>query len=269
VRIRRFDAQHQLGYGSRVRVMTGDDVLPPQIWAGADSGDVLASLGIDSFIVERFNAKRLPKFIHKPPYVHRVARRAMEVGYLEAMRARRGQPGPIANDFCDLEKLAKNAAAALDDLIKHLEPHAATARDLALPILTAQAGIQEGLPQGLHLQAEEDASILWDARDIARRLKEAAQRKDARIRKGRQNPGKPNHAAFVRTLAEAWVYLTGCKPGSTPDHSKNPFLRFSAIAWFDVFGPKDPPEFTGALRQLPDWGAFQLSQLKSKGPSWL
>jgi hypothetical protein len=62
-------------------------------------------MGIDSFIVERFNAKRLPKFIHKPPYVHRVARRAMEVGYLEAMRARREQPGPIANDFCDLEKL--------------------------------------------------------------------------------------------------------------------------------------------------------------------
>jgi hypothetical protein len=103
-------------------------------------------------------------------------------------------------------------------------------------------------------------------------LKEAAQRKEARIRKGHQNPGKPDHAAFMRTLAEAWVYLTERKPGSNPDHYKNPFLQFSALAWADVFDPEGnlaAPEFTGALRQLPDWSAFQSSQLKSKGPTWL
>jgi hypothetical protein len=252
--------------------MTGDDVLPPQIWAGADGHDVLTSLGIDDFIVERFHAKRLPKFIHKLPYVQCVARRAMEVGYLNAMRATREQPGPIAKDFGNLATLAGEAASALDKLIKHLDPHSARAADLALPILTAQAGHQKGSAQELHSRAEKDAAILLAARKIAQRLEEAAQRKDARIRKGRQNPGKPNHAAFVRTLAEAWVYLTERKPGSTPDHSKNPFLQFSALAWADVFDPEGklaPPEFTGALRQLPDWSAFQLSQLKSKGPSWL
>jgi len=149
---------------------------------------------------------------------------------------------------------------------------AAVARDLALPILTAQAGIQEGSARERHLQAEKDASILWAARETVLRLKEAAPREEARVREGRQNPGKPDHAAFLRTLAEAWVYLTGRKPGSNPNHSKNPFLRFSALAWADVFGPQKEhdPEFSGALKQLrPDWSAFQLSQLKSNGPSWL
>ena len=193
----------------------------------------------------------------------------MEVGYWEALRARREQPGQIAKDFGNLETLAGNAASALDKLIKHLEPRSARAADLALPILTAQAGHQEGSAQELHLQAEKDAAILLAARKIAQRLKEAAQRKDARIRKGHQNPGKPDHAAFMRTLAEAWVYLTERKPGSNPDHSKTPFLQFSALAWADVFGPEKEPEFTGALRQLPDWSAFQSSQLKSKGPTWL
>jgi hypothetical protein len=249
--------------------MTADDVLPPQIWAGADSHDVLTSLGIDDFIVERFHAKRLPRFIHKLPYVQRVARRAMEVGYLNAMRARREQPGPIAKDFDNLERLAGNTASALNELIKNLNPHSVKARDLALSVLTAQAGIQEGSPQQLHIRARRDALVLLRARHIARRLKETASRKEARVRKGRQNDGKRDQAAFLRTLAEAWIHLTGCKPGSNPGHSKNPFLQFSALAWADVFGPKDPPEFTGALRQLPDWGAFQLSQLKSKGPSWL
>jgi hypothetical protein len=252
--------------------MTGDDVLPPQIWAEAVNGDGFKPLEIDKFLLERANPARPPKIIRSLRDAEYIARRAMEVGYLEAMRARREQPGPIANDFGDLEKLAKNAATALDDLIKHLEPRAAMARDLALPILTAQAGIQEGLPQGLHLQAEKDALSLWDARDIAWRLKEAASRKEARVRKGRQNDGKPDHAAFLRTLAEAWIHLTGCKPGSNPDHSSNPFLRFSAIAWSDVFNPEKEhgqPEFTGALRQLRDWSEYQISKLASKGPDWL
>jgi hypothetical protein len=252
--------------------MADDDVLPPRIWAVAANGDGLKPLGIDKFLSKRSNSTRPPNIIRPLHYAKCVARRAMEVGYWEAMRARREQPGPIAKDFDNLERLAGNAASAVDELIKHLEPHSARAADLALPILTAQAGLQEGSAQERHLQAEKDASILWAARETVQRLKEAAPRKEARVRKGRQNPGKPDHAAFLRTLAEAWVYLTGRKPGSNLDPLSNPFLRFSAIAWSDVFNTEEEhgqPEFTGALRQLPDWSAFQLSQLKSKGPSWL
>ena len=249
-----------------------DDVLPPQIWAVAANGDDFEPLKIDKSLLERANSNRPPKLIRPMRCAKYVARRAMEVGYWEALRARREQPGPIARDFDSLETLAGNAASELDKLIKHLEPRAAMATDLELSILTVHAGLQEGSAQGLHLQAGKDAVTLWDAREAATRLKEDASRKEARVRKGRQNDGKPDQAAFLRPLAEAWIYLTGCKPGSNPNHSRNPFLQFSAIAWVDVFDPKeerDQPEFTGALRQLPDWSAFQLSQLKSRGPLWL
>jgi hypothetical protein len=146
--------------------MTGDDVLPPQIWAVAADGDDFEPLGIDKAFLERANSKRPPKFIRPMRCAKYVARRAMEVGYWEAMRARREQPGPIAKDFDNLETLAGNAASAMDKLIKHLEPRAAMATDLEVSILTAQAGLQEGSPQGLHLQAEKEAAILWAAREI-------------------------------------------------------------------------------------------------------
>ncbi|PNE11161.1 MAG: hypothetical protein CR217_10250 [Beijerinckiaceae bacterium] len=247
--------------------MTGDDVLPPQIWAVAADGDDFEPLGIDKALLERANSKRPPKLIRPMRCAKYVARRAMEVGYWESMRARREQPGPIAKDFDNLETLAGNAASAMDKFIKHLEPRAAMATDLEVSILTAQAGLQEGSPQGLHLQAEKEAAILWAAREILQRLEAEASRKEARVRKGRQNPGKPDHAAFLRMLAGAWVYLTGCKPGSNTDPLMNPFLRFSALAWADIFDPA--PEFTGALRQLPKWGKGQISLLVSQGPSWL
>jgi hypothetical protein len=250
-----------------------DAVLPPQIWARADNGDDFKPLKIDGDLVERFNARRGPKLIRPLPDAKRIARRAMEVGYLEAMRARREQPGPIAKDFDNLETLAGNAASALDKLIKHLEPHSAKAADLALPILTAQAGHQEGSAQERHLQAEKDASILWATRETVQRVGKAARGKGRSIRKGRENPGKPEHAAFAKPLGEAWVHLTGRKPGKSEFCAQNPFLRFLSLAWADVFDPEEesdsPERFVGALRKLPVWSAYQLSQLKSQGPYWL
>jgi hypothetical protein len=49
----------------------------------------------------------------------------------------------------------------------------------------------------------------------------------------------------------------------------NPFLRFSMLAWKDVFDPKGAPDFIGALRQLPEWSENQILLLKSNGPFWL
>jgi hypothetical protein len=250
----------------RVRAMTGDDVLPPQIYVGADSGDVLTSLGIDGFIVERFNAKRLPKFIHTLPYVQRVARRAMEVGYLHAMRARREQPGPIAKDFDNLDRLAE-CRNGLNDLIQNLNPHSVKARDLALPILTGASWYSGRLATTASHSSQERRSGFFESAPHRAAL-EGNRIKERSACQERA----PDHAAFLRTLAEAWIHLTGCKPGSNPDHSSNPFLRFSAIAWSDVFNPEkehDQPEFTGALRQLPDWSEYQVSKLASKGPDWL
>jgi hypothetical protein len=245
-----------------------DDVLPPQIWAAA-GGNGFAPLRIDKALLERSKSKRRPKLIRSLPEAKIIARRAMEVGYLGVLQARHEPPEQIAKDFGNLETLAGNAVSALNKLIKHLEPRSADARDLARPILTAQAGLQEGSAQELHLQAEKDAGILWAARETSHRLKGAASRKEARVRKGRQNPGKPDHAAFLQPLAEAWVYVTGSKPGSNPDPLMNPFLRFSMLAWKDIFDPNGAPDFIGALRQLPEWSENRIRLLTSIGPFWL
>ena len=39
--------------------------------------------------------------------------------------------------------------------------------------------------------------------------------------------------AFVRILAEGWVFLTGEMPGKHRDPLKNPFLRVVEAAWID------------------------------------
>jgi hypothetical protein len=163
-----------------------DDVLPPQIWAAA-GGNGFAPMRIDEALLERSKSKRRPKLIRSLPEAKFIARRAMEVGYLGVRQARHEPPEQIAKDFGNLETLAGNAVSALDELIKYLNPNSVNARDLALPILSAQAGIQEGSPQQRHIRARRDALVLVRARHIARRLKEAASRKEARVRKGRHS----------------------------------------------------------------------------------
>jgi hypothetical protein len=249
-----------------------DAVLPPQIWARADNGD-FKPLKIDGGLVERLNVRRGPKLIRPLPYAQCVARRALEVGYWEAARATHEQAAPIVADFDALEGLASKAAATLDELIKHLEPLSPKARDLALPILTAQAGLQKASLQGLHVRARKDALALLWARAVAQRLGKASRWKGRSIRKGRENPGKPEHAAFAKPLGEAWVHLTARKPGKSELCAQNPFLRFLSLAWADVFDSEEesgsPERFVGALRKLPIWSAYQFSQLKSQGPCWL
>src|SRR5262249_13095701 len=177
----------------------------------------------------------------------------------------------IANDFELLEDKAKAAYKALDQLLEHLEPKAKAPADLALPILTAQAGLQKGRPQALHKMADDDALTLWNAREIIERLAQAAARKEARVRQGRQNPGKPEHRIFAKSLTEIWIFLTGKMPGTNPAYDKNPFLRFVAAAWIDVFGHdenSEDPTFVGALAAL-SFSDYQISQIKSKGPDWI
>jgi hypothetical protein len=118
-----------------------DDVLPPQIWAVA-GGNGFEPLRIDKALLERSKSKRRPKLIRSLPEAKIIARRAMEVGYLGVLQARHEPPEQIAKDFGNLETLAGNAVSALNKLIKRLEPRSADARDLARPILTAQAGLR-------------------------------------------------------------------------------------------------------------------------------
>jgi hypothetical protein len=143
-----------------------------------------------------------------------------------------------ASGFDAIEITAENAAAATDRLIRQLAGRSfkGKARELEIPILTLQAGLQKGSPQGLHDRARRDAIALLRARAIEQRLAKAARRKRIAASPGSGNPGNPDHTAFLHVLGEAWGHLTGRWPGSSVDKRKNPFLRFVVAAWEDVFG---------------------------------
>ena len=54
--------------------------------------------------------------------------------------------------------------------------------------------------------------------------------------------------AFVRILAEGWVFLTGEMPGKNREPLKNPFLRAVDAAWIDWHQEdSDPAAFGEAL----------------------
>jgi len=235
----------------------------------ANSGD-FAHLKIDVALKERVG--RRPQLSFDLSEARGVARRALEIGYHRVLAFPTNAPGPISEDFIKLEDRAKSAIAALDGLIHHLCPDATTGPHLELSILTAQAGLQEGDPRALHERASHDGVILWEAREIAKRLEDAATRKDMRVRKGRKNDPKPKHREFAIPLAEMWVYLTGQTPGSNPDENKNPFLRFCAAGWIDVFGnattSEKEPNFIGALQALK-FDSEEVEKLKARGPDWL
>ncbi|MGO9773637.1 MAG: hypothetical protein ACLPSW_29660 [Roseiarcus sp.] len=235
-----------------------------------DQQDFHYDFGVDKILAERCNCARPPK-IHDLPKAKKHVRWGLEVAYYAVLRVRHEASGPMANDFDKLEKTAKAAHKALDALLNHLKPNAKSPAEIEVPILTSQAGLQDGAPRELHGRALAGARALWEAREIAGRLAGAALKKEVRVRKDRQNPGKPEHLIFAKTLAEIWVFLTGKKPSPNQSPEKNPFLRFVMAAWIDVFGHSDvadDPQFAGAISSL-SFSANKIARLKERGPDWI
>jgi hypothetical protein len=87
-------------------------------------------------------------------------------------------------------------------------------------------------------------------------------------------PSSPDHQkrAFVRVLAEAWIFLTGKTPGKNPDPLNNPFLRVVEAAWMDWHQEDSsvPAAFAEALNAaISSIDAAQLQRLRDVGPEWL
>ena len=234
-----------------------------------DRQDYHHKLGVDEILAERCKSARAPK-MRDLQEAKKYARWGLEVAYYEVLRVRHEASGPIANDFEKLETTARAAHKALDALLNHLEPKAKSPAEIEVPILTAQAGLQDGAPQELHGSALSGARALWEAREIAGHLADAALKKEVRVRKDRQNPGKPEHLIFAKTLAEIWVFLTGKAPGKSQSPEGNPFQTFVMAAWIDVFGhdEKEDPQFCGAISLLR-LSSNEVARLKDFGPRWI
>ena len=83
---------------------------------------------------------------------------------------------------------------------------------------------------------------------------------------------EPSLRAFVRILAEGWVFLTGEMPGKHPDPSKNPFLRVVEAAWIDwhQVNNSDALAFGEALNAaISSIDEAQLNRLRAVGPGWV
>ena len=77
--------------------------------------------------------------------------------------------------------------------------------------------------------------------------------------------------AFVRILAEGWVFLTGKMPGKNLDPLKNPFLRVVEAAWTDwrQEDSSDTAAFGEALNAaISSIDKTRFNRLVAMGPEW-
>lgn len=156
-----------------------------------------------------------------------------EEGYGLALKASVAMPGLVnflARDRRGKDKLAKHGAAALEAPLRQMCAH-------LYPSLS---------PPDRVIWAADQARSLVATRYLLEQLEGHMLAMRDMLAASRENAGKPEKAAFVLTMAEAWVFLTGKLPGSNPNPSRTPFLRFVETAWGDV-GPEQD-SFVSATR---------------------
>ena len=85
-------------------------------------------------------------------------------------------------------------------------------------------------------RARRDAIILWSAKRLIKLLAADTERRRSEFAQASKYSPAGDRHEFVFVLDEAWVFLTGARPGTNPDIDRNPFLRFVAAAWRDWKG---------------------------------
>jgi hypothetical protein len=214
-------------------------------------------LDVEALLESRARSKRLPLRCALSE-AKSETRWAMEKGLYAVLDVRQSWTADRAKDFETLDKDAQGALSAIEKLLRHLDPNARKGADLALALLTAQAGIQKNSDaRALHDSARHDSECLWKVREgleVIARLASAAASKEVRVRRDRPPATKLEDTAFATHLFECWRLITGAEPGKNLTRKKNPSLVYVATAWKDVFGQDenrdDDPQFIGALRSL-------------------
>jgi hypothetical protein len=160
----------------------------------------------------------------------------MEVGFYAVLNIQQNSRPESDAGFESLKDNAKKASNAIGKVLRSLDPSAKAGAEFELAIVTTLGGIPGIVDAGaLHLLARQDGEYLCRAREILDRLSRGAASKRTQLRETRPASTKPQHLAFGKVLAECWISLTGRAPGTNPDHSRNPFLKFVSAAWIEVF----------------------------------
>ena len=124
-----------------------------------------------------------------------------------------------------LASTANKAHAALQRAINALASKAQSPTELVQPILDTRTRKGPQNLKALQESSRSDAETIWQCHGALKRISEEARLRQKAIAEKYQNPGDSEKREFVRTLAEAWCFLSGQMPPLTPEN--NPFLNLS------------------------------------------
>ena len=265
---------------------TGEpDIDDREKWTDEETAPVPArvfqkrGLGIDEALLSRIKSPRAPRIrSHLIDYVVPIGRRALEVAVKEAVSQRELNPRPSEwePEWSRIADASQDAVAALARLFRAIDPDGKDAEHFAPFIRQSRAGRIEASKAGYHDAAESalrDARLLVVAKQVIGKLRaDTLTRRDALVALYPSSSQDHQKRAFVRILAEGWVYLTGQMPGKHPDLLKNPFLRAVDAAWIDWHqeDSSDAAAFGEALNAaISSIDEAKLNWLRAVGPGWL
>ena len=248
--------------------------------------------------IQRLTQGKIRSFALQPHWLIDKAigfgRRALQVALEDAISNVGLRASDELETFEQTNSLAKRAHAPLQDIIEFIGPHGLpraiklasgvrvhrrAAKSGQIELLTSLREGPSGKPFGPQ-DAKNEIEKLVTARDVLIDIQRYAERQRKRLAHTRKIKD-PDYEklAFVYRLAEAWIFLTGKKPGRgrVPEH--NPFLRFLECAATDAGGP--PAEewyraLISALDTLEHYERFDpkgeshqsISGIAIRGPAW-
>ena len=207
----------------------------PEKWTDEETAPVparvfqKASLGIDEALTSRIKSPRAPRIrSHLIDYVVPIGRRALEVAIKEAVSQKELNPRPSEwePEWSRIADASQDAVAALARLFRAIDPDGKDAEHFAPFIRQSRAGGIEASKAGYRDAAESalrDARLLVAAKQIIGKLRaDTLTRRDALVALYPSSSQDHQKRAFVRILAEGWVFLTGEMPGKNPGPVKKP-----------------------------------------------
>jgi hypothetical protein len=253
--------------------MPGDD---PEEWTDADTAPVPArvfqrqSLGIDEALLSRIKSARGPRIrSHLVDHVVWIGRQTLEAAIKEAVSQKELHPRPSEwePEWSRIADAAQGADAALAGLFRAIDPDGKDAEHFVRFIRQSRAG-EFGASKAMR-----DARLLVAAKQIIGKLHaDTLTRRDALVALYPNSFQDHQKRAFVRILAECWIFLTGKMPGKHRDPLKNPFLRVVEAAWID-WRQEDSSD-AAAFGEALDAAISSIDEARSNwlvaiGPAWV
>ena len=230
--------------------------------------DLEKSLGIDEALKSRIEAPRGPRIrSHLIAYVVPIGRLTLEAAINEAVSQKELHPraSEWKPEWSRIANASQEAVSALDELFGAIHPSGKDAEHLAPFIRQSRIG---GVGSS---KAMRDARLLVATKQIIGKLRDYTMtHRDGLLVLYPDSSQDHQKRAFVRILAEGWVFLTGKMPGKHPDSSKNPFLRVVEDAWTDWRKVKNSDAFGDSLNAaISSIDKTRFIRLVAAGPEWL